>query len=267
MKRIFKTLMLLMFAFAACAPLPSIDTPNQKYEPETPNQGDNNQNKEPEVDLSRKADLIAHYTFNNTTDDQTPNHYDAVGIGDPSYVSDTPDGSAGALKINGFKGQFVNIPYSFMNGRDRYSVSFWVKDFGMGILFSAISSDYVRSDYPRLLVTDNQKLRFYAGYDNYDTSEPFSYDCLPVMSGDWHHIVITCSPSGSNYVQTVLYIDGVRVDAQEKYWSEGAAHKMVLGGDKDGVYTVSMSATYDNVRFYGCTLKTDEVKYLYNNRL
>ena len=92
--------MLLMFAFAACAPLPSIDTPNQKYEPETPNQGDNNQNK----------DLIAHYTFNNTTDDQTPNHYDAVGIGDPSYVSDTPDGSAGALKINGFKGQFVNIP-------------------------------------------------------------------------------------------------------------------------------------------------------------
>ena len=268
MNRIFKTLMLLMFAFAACAPLSSIDTPDQKdeYEEEEPEK-EEPEKDESDRDLARNANLIAYYTFNNTTEDQTSNSYDAVGIGDPSFVSDTPDGSAGAIKINGFKGQFINIPYPLLNGRNRYSVSFWVKDFGMGVLFSSISTDYLRSDYPRLIVTDTQQFRFYAGYDNYDTSEPFDYNCLPIMSGDWHHIVVTCSPLGNDAASTDLYVDGELIDFVRKYWSSSDCTKIILGGDKDGAYPVSMSATYDNVRFYSCPLLSDEVKYLYENRL
>ena len=156
-----------------------------------------------------------------------------------------------------------------MNGVKEYTISMWIKDFTPGILFSAISSDYVRSDYPRLLVTDEQRFRFYSGYDNYDTSKPYTYDCVPIMSGDWHHIAITVKGIKDNrdYVETSLYVDGVRVDSIEKNWSEGAAHKMVLGSDGDGKYPMSISATYDNVRFYACALSNSEIKNLYNNRM
>lgn len=234
----------------ACAPIQSIDTPNAVDDPE-------------------KTDyLLAHYTFDGTCADMSANAYDGVAIGAPSYTDDTPDGSVSALKINGFKGQFVNIPYSFMNGIKEYTISMWIKDFTSGILFSAISSDYVRSDYPRLLVTEDQRFRFYSGYDNYDTSIPYTYDCVPLMTGAWHHIAITVKGVKNNrdYVETSLYVDGVRVDSIEKYWSEGAANKMVLGSDRDGYYPVSMSATYDNVRFYACALNNAEIKNLYNNR-
>lgn len=235
----------------ACAPIQSIDTPNAPDDPE-------------------KTDyLIAHYTFDSNCFDMSANSYDAVAVGTPSFPGDTPDGSVAAIKINGFKGQFVNIPYSFMNGLKEYTVSMWVKDFTPGILFSAISSDYVRSDYPRLLVTDDQRFRFYTGYDNYDTTKPFAYDCVPIMSGDWHHIAVTVKgiEGKSDYVEASLYVDGVRVDSIENYWSGGASHKMVLGSDRDGSYPVSMTATYDNVRFYGCALSASEIKNLYNNCL
>lgn len=244
-------LLIAISACIACAPLPSIDTVNG------------------EKDSERKDYLIAHYTFDNTTEDQSANSYDAVAIGGPSFSTDTPDGSAASLRVNGFKGQFVNIPYPFMNMVKEFTVSMWVKNFSSGILFSAISSNGKRSDYPRLLVTEDQKFRLYTGYDNYDESEPFVYDCLSIMSGDWHFIAVTAaaSPDRYGYVRTSLYVDGVCVDSMDKYWSEGEAGKMVLGGDKDGAYPVSMSATYDNVRFYGCALSIAEIKNLYNNRI
>lgn len=236
---------------AACAPIQSIDTPNASD------------------DQNRQDYLVAHYTFDGNVADLSANGYDGVAVGSPSYSDDTPDGKGTSLKINGFKGQFVNIPYSFTNGLKEYTVSMWIKNFSSGILFSAVSSDYVRSDYPRLVVTDDQKFRFYSGYDNYDTSKPFTYDCIPIMSGDWHHIVITVKgiKNKMDYVETSLYVDGVRVDSLEKYWSEGDSHKVVLGSDVDGKYPVSMSVTYDNVRFYACALSNAEIKNLYNDRM
>lgn len=253
---------LLLLLCVSCAPLPSIDTPDSDM---------NNTPDNPDIPDTPSAEdfLMAYYTFDNSTADLSGNSYDAIAIGDPTFVESTPDGSAAALRLNGIKGQFVNIPYEFMNGLKNYTVAMWIKDFGAGILFSAISSDYIRSDYPRMVITDEQKFRFYAGYDNYDTSVPFSYDCVSIMAGDWHHIAVTVDSQASGYgnVKTNFYVDGVRVDSMEKYWSEGAAYKMVLGGNNDGKYPLLMSATYDNVRFYNCTLTAAEVKNLYNSRL
>lgn len=255
---------LLLLLCVSCAPLPSIDLP------------DSDINNTPPVDAPGKEDepsvedfLMAYYTFDNSTADLSRNSYDAVAIGTPTFTEDTPDGSAAALRVNGIKEQYINIPYEFMNGLKNYTVAMWIKDFNSGILFSAISSDYIRSDYPRLVVTDEQKFRFYAGYDNYDSSVPFSYDCMSMMAGDWHHLAVTVDSAASKngYVKTILYVDGVRVDSMEKYWSEGAAYKMVLGGNNDGKYPLLMSATYDNVRFYNCTLTAGEIKNLYNERL
>lgn len=231
-----------------CLPLPSIDKDNVVADPERLNY------------------LIAYYPFDNSADDMGANGYHGVPVNSPSYINDTPKGDGKALKLNGFQRQYINIPYSFMNGLKEYSISFWMKDFGMGMVFSAISSDYVRSDFPRLLINDTQNFRFYTGYDNYDETPTFVYDCTAIMSSKWHHIALVVYSRDSKTIRE-LYINGVLIDANEGYWSESDATKITIGGDKNESYPLSISAKFDNFRFYGCALSLKEVKYLYNNRL
>jgi hypothetical protein len=237
-----------LVAFTGCLPLPSIDRENAAEDPE-------------HLDY-----LIAYYPFDGSADDMGTNGYNGVPINDPSYVDDTPSGSGKALRLNGFKKQYINIPYSYMNGLIEYSVSFWIKDFGMGMVFSAISSDYVRSDYPRLLITDTQKFRFYTGYDNYDQTLSFGYDCTSIMASEWHHVVLVVYYQDTKIIRE-LYVDGVLIDANEGYWDKGVATKMTIGGDKNESYPMSISAKFDNFRFYGCALSHKDVLYLYNNNL
>ena len=235
----------------ACMPLPSVDTPNETDDPE------------------RTDYLIAYYPFDGTIEDISGNAYDGVAVGEPSYIDDTVDGKGKALRLNGFKGQYINIPYAFLHGLEEYSVSFWIKDFTAGMVFSAISSDYVRSDYPRLLITNSQKFRFYTGYDNYDSTAPFEYDCTPIMSEEWHHIALVESREAQTRSDVIkrLYIDGDLINSSESYWSEGASVKINIGGDRNGTYSQGLTAKLDNFRFYGCALKGKDVLYLYDNCL
>lgn len=250
--RIFIYLGTVILLVNGCLPLPSIDKENVSKDPEN-------------LDY-----LIAYYPFEGTADDHGENGYDGLAVGDPTYIDDTPDGSGSAIRLNGFKGQYINIPYSFLNDLKEYSVSFWIKDFSIGMVFSSISSDYVRSDYPRLLITDGQKFRFYTGYDNYDSTAPFVYDCTSIMSSVWHHIVlVVCSDasSGNRSLVKKLYVDGNLVDSAAADWWEGASTKINIGGNRNGSYSVSLTAKFDNFRFYGCGLKGNDVLYLFNNCL
>ena len=247
-----------LFSFAAllvlsgCLPLPSIDKDNAVKDPE-------------QVDY-----LIAYYPFEDSVQDEGENAYHGLAVGNPTYVEDTPDGRGKAIRLNGIKGQYVNIPYAFLNGHKEYSVSFWIKDFSIGMAFSAISSDYVRSDYPRLLITDNQKFRFYTCYDNYDSTASFIYDCTSIMASEWHHVALVVSqdPDAGYYaIVKKLYIDGTLVDSASASWDEGVSAKINIGGDRSGTYPVSLNAKFDNFRFYGCALNGNDVMYLYNNCL
>lgn len=245
----FIVLALLLVFMTGCLPLPSLDQENAAE------------------DVEHTDYLLAYYPFDDSTKDSGKNGYHGVPIGAPSYDEDTPSGSGKALKLNGFKGQYVNVPYPFLNGLNEYSVSFWIKDFGMGMVFSAISSDFVRSDYPRLLVTDSQKFRFYTGYDNYDTTPSFAFDCTPIMASEWHHVVLVVYLYGADLIKE-LYVDGVLIDSAKanRNWDEGITAKINIGGDKNGAYPVAMSAKFDNFRFYECALGRKDVEYLYQNK-
>ena len=113
----FIVLALLLVFMTGCLPLPSLDQENVAE------------------DMEHTDYLLAYYPFDDSTKDSGKNGYHGVPIGAPTYDEDTPSGSGKALKLNGFKGQYVNVPYPFLNGLNEYSVSFWIKDFGMGMVF------------------------------------------------------------------------------------------------------------------------------------
>lgn len=205
---------------------------------------------------------LAYYSFDDkTVGDVSGNGKNGVLSSNPGFMTDTPDGSANALRLNAFKNQYVCIPYPIFNGLKEYSASMWIKDFSQGCLFSMMGVDNA-SCRPRLLVTDAQKFEFNTEIYSSSPKYTFAYDCTPIMSSSWHHIVVS-TRNGLN----TLYVDGVKVDEISAYFNQANTTKLYIGGDCDGILASFMGMKIDNVSFYDVCLTEDNVKYMYDNLL
>ena len=224
--------------------------------------------------------LASYYTFDSENAyDSTENELHGNPIGDVSFVQDSPTGNGLSLYLSTFKKGYINIPYNMFAGRVEYTFSFWIKDFTGGMIMGAVSSEYVRSDFPRLIITTGGLGRFYTCYDNYNTTEAFEYDFTTLMSSGWHHIVLTSASADEwdkRKITKSLFIDGVLVSSlsgyADRYYSvhgydEDIIKKVHIGGDRDGVYDIAPSMKLDNVRFYIRPLTASEVKVLFVNKL
>ena len=217
--------------------------------------------------------LVAFYTFDNEDfNDRTDNELHGNGLNSPVFVAETPKGTGKALFLNSTKDQYMVIPYNPFKGLGHYSITFWIKDFNVGLIFSAISKDAVRSDFPRLLSTQQARFRFYTCYDNYDTTEPFSYSTDGIMASGWHHIAVVCDADGGAYsynAKRYLYVDGKLVDSDAGSWTSvsdlGVCTSIHFGGNKNGHYSVASSMKLDNIRFYTISLSKDQVSSIYEN--
>lgn len=217
------------------------------------------------------SNLESYYTFNNgNADDLSHNGYNAIPINSPNYIESTPDEKGMAIFLNSIKEQYINIPYNVFLAKEEYSISFWIKDFSTGFILSAISNYHIGCDFPRLLANSDGTFTFYTGEDYDNRTKAFSYKYTSIQSSDWHHISLVCKKTGNNEALRYLYIDGRLVDKNEGIWSNKTSNectKIQIGGNKEGVYSVSTSMKVDNVRFYSRCLSGYEIKYLYENKL
>ncbi len=225
------------------------------------------------------AKLVSYYTFDGQNAyDSSGNEYDGAPQGAVTYITNTPSGSGYAAHLNGFKGAFINIPYNVFAGQYSYSVAFWIKDFTLGLIFTAISSDGVRSDFPRFYGNAANHFRFVTSYDNWDTTPAFEdYNYLDIMAPDWHHIAVVTAPRGQTNgdVDRRLYVDGIMVTSDAGYtqayfnmhgYDEDIIRSIQIGGDRNGMYVSQITMDIDNIRFYHGALTNAEVKELYNGR-
>lgn len=153
----------------------------------------------------------------------------------------------------------MTIPYNVLKALAKYSVSLWIKDFSQGLIFCADGGNGL----PYLYVRDNQKFLLYNWAASFDSRNQctFSYDCTPVMSSEWRHLVVT-----ANNDKMILYMDGARVDAISHSYSTSSASKMTIGGLYENTASY-MTMKIDNVMFFDYCLTDSEVKYIYNNKL
>lgn len=230
--------------------------------------------EEPAGGNAQSIEPVSYYTFDNmNADDASGKNHHGYCVGEVSYINDTPSGSGKALFLNGIKAQYVSIPYNVFAGHTSYSISFWIKDFGKGSIISAISSDLVRCDFPRLLAGES-KFSFYTRYDNYDDTEPFIFNLVPILSPDWHHVVVTCQSTGSNALKC-LYVDGKLVDKKSDYaqayvtmhgWEEDIITTVNIGGNRNGAYSIAPSMKIDNIRFYLSAIPLYLVQELFQDK-
>ena len=225
-----------------------------------------NSNVAGEVGLN--AGLEIWYTFDNgNADDLSGNKHDASLISSPNFASEDPSGSGKSLYLRKNKKQYVAIPHNPFRGQNSYSVSMWVKDFGQGVLFSAVSNDDLRSDFPRLIAGAEGKLTFYTGYDDDNSTAPFTYHYSPMQDGKWHHIVVVCKETTDGRCLKELYVDRVLMDTAEGSTAPSEHEepfKVYIGGDSDGRYAFTNNMKVDNIRMYSKGIGAGDVRAINN---
>ncbi len=210
--------------------------------------------------------LLTYYTFNDgTANDATDNKLDANLINTPDMITDTPRGEGKALFLNRNKEQYLNIPSYPFKDKYSYSVSFWIKDFGEGVIFGAIGT--ISSYSTPRLVCASGKLGFdVRGISNAPIQVPaFEYSVSAIQDGKWHLVTVSATAPQQNGTYTIkLYIDGKLTDtlsSEAHYYSN--ATKFQFGGKGGYTTDYSISMKLDNIRLYDRVLSDEDVKTIY----
>lgn len=211
--------------------------------------------------------LVAYYTFDDGTgDNSSSNHHDAVLINRPDVISDTPSSKGKAVYLRESDKQYINIPYQLFKNTT-YSASMWLKDFGAGILLSAVNMDKAL-DYPCFATrTSSGKFELYSNNRrNPSLSYSFSYPFSSLQDGKWHMVAFTHIPRGDGFsCEKKLYVDSKLVANCEGVYDIPTSIKVQIGGDCDGHYTsFSTDIKLDNIRIYDRVLRAEEVHTIYN---
>lgn len=270
---------LLALFVVSCSPLAEVDDPSGSGQGGPQTYSDS-------LDVLWKY-VWAYYPFDNDANNSVKDEsgYEVrkdgtiFGEGTINYVSDTPSGRGKALMLNGDRGQYVNIPHNLFKDLDRFTISFWIKDFSTGAIISGINPSRVESDYyqnnhwPKLFMRNDGYISFDAEgryYDFYDDSPKFTYNYTSIQSAGWHHVAVTYThPSDDDSRGTSnLYIDGVLVDNQTIKWrNPNNMTKINIGGDGSGCFPVAPSMKIDNVAVYYASWSATYIKFIYLHRL
>ena len=226
-----------------------------------------------ETGIAVKQGLMFYLSFDGgTVQDESDNNLETIAIGAPSFLTDTPSGSGMSLSLNGTKGQYISVPYALFDDLNNYSITFWAKDFSVGSFVSALSIhgvDYASANRPKVYLSATGKLIFdtygRTASDSQYWTPPFSYPFTDLQSDKWHHFCVTLDIPSFRHAEKKLYVDGVFVDTIVDDTCIQNTTKVIIGGDAEGGYAVSMTTKIDNVRFYNRTLSKEEVNVLYNS--
>lgn len=181
-------------------------------------------------------------------------------------ISDTPSNKGKAVYLRQAEKQYINIPYQLFKNTT-YSASMWIKDFGAGILLSAVNMDKAL-DYPCFAArTSSGKFELYSNNRGKPSlSYSFSYPFSSLQDGKWHMVAFTHIPGGDGAsCEKKLYVDGKFVANCEGSYDIPTSIKVQIGGDCDGHYTSSSAdMKLDNIRIYDRVLEAEEINTIYN---
>ena len=223
---------------------------------------------------------MAWYTFDNSDcNDASGNSRHAAFYGEPNFIQ----GQRGnGVFLNAMREEYMNIPYALLSDKHEWTVSFWIRDFGVGNIFASQNTnpndylDAIYSDFPVFWAGEEGKfiLKKKPGEPYDGDGYTFSYNYVPQQAdGNWHHIVIATKElkephSYKSYTGLArLYVDGTMRDqinySYNQDWNDECS-KIVFGGDKDGGYPYKSSMKLDEIRIYDRALGTAAVTALFN---
>lgn len=213
--------------------------------------------------------LVQYYTFDNGNANDIIGTNHGMAVNNPTYITDTPSGTGKAIFLNSAKEQYINIPYCPVTGKEAYSVTFWVKDFGIGTFITTICGDYYNS--PTVRVNQEGYIVLHTG--GYCNDGRFSsvFQSVPIenyQATGWHHIAVTAGIPENDKDKGLLYlyIDGNLVDniTISSNYLKAEGNKMQIGGNANGKLDYwADPMKLDNIRIYNRCISAEEVKAIY----
>ena len=214
------------------------------------------------------ADLVAHYTFDNTVADTTGNHPGTL-FGTTNYVPGVV-GQALDFSLNS-QGQptYVELanPSTINFGQD-FSISLWLKttvqnqqDFLSKNITNgwAFPGKQFMTWNNELLADINSSGDFYGNFSSYGVN---------VTDGQWHHVVLTYCATISPYWN--WFVDGYQQNSYGSDFTTGAdtaAQHVRIGKREDtatgnGIWFIGQM---DDVQIYDQTLTAPQAQSLFQN--
>ncbi len=206
--------------------------------------------------------LAAYYNFDDSNaDDQRGSYHGMMNGG--TFIDDTPTGLGKALSLR--QKEFVSIAQAPLDGKQNFTVSFWIKDFSTGCIVKAMNNDRIFG--PSVILTEAQRLLLFTGNSAYNSSRAlFNTNLSALQSDQWNMITIVTHTEGHDAGLSTLYVNGQRtaIIASDTDSNKGAS-SMTIGGQnsprKDGEWADAMKI--DNLRLYSVALTDEEVQAIY----
>ena len=192
--------------------------------------------------------LAAYFRFNGTTRSEV-SAVQGNPVNNPQYTTGA-DGTQ-AIAVSSIDGSQISFPKPLISYPDmNYSVTFWMKGFADGHVWSMASGDS-RFNQPKLTIKDG---KFYLyNSSNYNGSS-FTH---PQLDYNWHFIAVVVRTEGNNVIGS-LYIDGVLVDSLRLYgYTDKSCTKFLLGGASESGDN-AIDTNFDNLRIYSSRALSDE---------
>jgi len=199
--------------------------------------------------------LLAYYNFDDgTAKNASGTQNNGVINGDAQFITDTPNGKGKALFLD--QEQYVNVARNPLEGKTSLTISMWVKDFGIGYLFTTINNWGYKAS---IAIHSNGKVN--CGKDQWNDDKTLEYKATSLQSSGWHMLTLVQKNAISEF-----YVDGVIVDSKDfTYTNTIDGTKMQIGGRaEDNNIPWADPFKVDNVRVYGVALTEEEVAQLYN---
>lgn len=214
--------------------------------------------------------LMAYYNFDNdNAEDVSGSSINGILVNSPEFITNTPNGEGKALSIRAADGQYLSIPKNPLATSSEktrisaMSICFWIKDFGLGQIFSAINDNYLyacpyfhfTNDAFNILISTTG-----SGYYTYAIA--FEKGVNQFQSGKWHHVAYVMEDN-----LHTLYIDGQYYGGDNpsavslQYITINAIH---FGGNSEMKDRTATNMKLDNIRFYNRSLSITDVKIIYN---
>jgi hypothetical protein len=191
--------------------------------------------------------LVAHYTFDNNTNDSSGNGYHGTAMGTPTY---TTGKFAQAINLDGVD-DYVDFgnPPDWPSGTSARSMCGWGKTDSIAAGYRWIAAYGTNATSQAMFIGMYGDDLLGGGYGD-DVRRNDFWDV-----GTWHHICLTYDGTTAR-----LYADGIQVDSAAKTWNLVLSRAHV--GRQVNDAAEFWDGTVDDVRIYSRALSDGEVAYL-----
>ncbi len=220
--------------------------------------------------------LIAYYPFTSNVRDSSGNGLDGTIIGALNYVSDRNGNASSAMEFPGYGKNYVKVPdndlldHEFDTG-DAMSISTWFyatkNDNPAHVILSKGIEGSGTYNY-NLSYCNDELLCFITTVSiEMDSCGSGLLSTRPT-NNQWHHLVVTINATGENSGEKNMYLDGIKVNFCDNYFSKNNSNDDILTIglmlNIDGSAKHHFKGIIDDIRIYNRELTYNEVLKLYN---